>query len=159
MTQDKNELVFCPLGGAGEIGMNMNLYGYGSQDEKKWIMIDIGVGFTDDSVPGIDLMVADPDFIVQRKKDLLGILLTHAHEDHIGAIAHLWPLLECPIYATPFTASLIKEKLREKRVQVGDNLKIIQLNGNVNLGPFDIDYVSLTHSILCLLYTSDAADE
>jgi|TARA_B110000503_G_scaffold15888_1_gene22462 ribonuclease J len=148
MTQDKNELVFCPLGGAGEIGMNMNLYGYGSQDEKKWIMIDIGVGFTDDSVPGIDLMVADPDFIVQRKKDLLGILLTHAHEDHIGAIAHLWPLLECPIYATPFTASLIKEKLREKRVQVGDNLKIIQLNGNVNLGPFDIDYVSLTHSIL-----------
>ena len=71
MTQDKNELVFCPLGGAGEIGMNMNLYGYGSQDEKKWIMIDIGVGFTDDSVPGIDLMVADPDFIVQRKKDLL----------------------------------------------------------------------------------------
>ena len=103
------------MGGSGEIGMNMNLYGYGHADNHKWIMIDIGVGFTDESVPGIDLMVADPDFIVQRKENLLGILLTHAHEDHIGAIAHLWPLLECPIYATPFTAILIKEKFREKK--------------------------------------------
>ena len=148
MSSDKNELVFCPLGGSGEIGMNMNLYGYGPQDNKQWIMIDIGVGFVDESFPGIDLMVADPDFIVQRKKNLLGILLTHAHEDHIGAIAHLWPLLECPIYATPFAVILIKEKLREKRIQIGDKLKTIQLNGNIKLGPFDVNYVTLTHSIL-----------
>ena len=144
----KDELLFCPLGGSGEIGMNMNLYGYGQKDNHDWIMIDIGVGFTDDSVPGIDLMVADPDFIVQRKENLLGILLTHAHEDHIGAIAHLWPMLECPIYATPFTAILIKEKCREKKIQIDGKLKIIQLDGNVKIGPFDINYVTLTHSIL-----------
>ena len=148
MKNENNELVFCPLGGSGEIGMNMNLYGYGQEDNHKWIMIDIGVGFTDDSVPGIDLMVADPDFIVQRKENLLGILLTHAHEDHIGAIAHLWPMLECPIYATPFTAILIKEKCREKKIQIDGKLKIIQLDGNVKIGPFDVNYVTLTHSIL-----------
>ncbi len=148
MKNEINELVFCPLGGSGEIGMNMNLYGYGQKDNHDWIMIDIGVGFTDDSVPGVDLMVADPDFIVQRKENLLGILLTHAHEDHIGAIAHLWPMLECPIYATPFTAILIKEKCREKKIQIDGKLKIIQLDGNVKIGPFDINYVTLTHSIL-----------
>ena len=148
MKNENNELVFCPLGGSGEIGMNMNLYGYGQEDNHKWIMIDIGVGFTDDSVPGIDLMVADPDFIVQRKENLLGILLTHAHEDHIGAIAHLWPMLECPIYATPFTAILIKEKCREKKIQIDGKLKIIQLDGNVKIGPFEVNYVTLTHSIL-----------
>ena len=148
MKNEKNELVFCPLGGSGEIGMNMNLYGYGSPNNHDWIMIDIGVGFVDDSVPGVDLMVADPDFIVQRKSNLLGILLTHAHEDHIGAIAHLWPLLGCPIYATPFTAILIKEKFKEKKISIEGKIKIIQLNGNVKIGPFDINYVTLTHSIL-----------
>ena len=148
MKNEKNELVFCPLGGSGEIGMNMNLYGYGAPNNHDWIMIDIGVGFVDDSIPGVDLMVADPDFIVQRKKNLLGILLTHAHEDHIGAIAHLWPLLGCPIYATPFTAILIKEKFKEKKISVEGKIKIIELNGNVKIGPFDINYVTLTHSIL-----------
>ena len=145
---NNNELIFCPLGGSGEIGMNMNLYGYGEKNNHQWIIIDIGVGFVDDSVPGIDLMVPDPDFILQRKDDLLGILLTHAHEDHIGAIALLWPSLECPIYATPFTATLIKEKFREKKINIGSHLKIIELNGNVKIGPFDINYVTLTHSIL-----------
>ena len=146
--KSNNELIFCPLGGSGEIGMNMNLYGYGEKNNHQWIIIDIGVGFVDDSVPGIDLMVPDPDFILQRKDDLLGILLTHAHEDHIGAIALLWPSLECPIYATPFTATLIKEKFREKKINIGSHLKIIELNGNVKIGPFDINYVTLTHSIL-----------
>lgn len=148
MKNEKNELVFCPLGGSGEIGMNMNLYGYGAPNNHDWIMIDIGVGFVDDSIPGVDLMVADPDFIVQRKENLLGILLTHAHEDHIGAIAHLWPLLGCPIYATPFTAILIKEKFKEKKISIEGKIKIIELNGNVKIGPFDINYVTLTHSIL-----------
>jgi len=146
--KNNNELIFCPLGGSGEIGMNMNLYGYGEKNDHQWIIIDIGVGFVDDSVPGVDLMVPDPDFILQRKDDLLGILLTHAHEDHIGAIALLWPSLECPIYATPFTATLIKEKFREKKINIGSHLKIIELNGNVKIGPFDINYVTLTHSIL-----------
>ena len=146
--KNNNELIFCPLGGSGEIGMNMNLYGYGEKNNHEWIIIDIGVGFVDDSVPGVDLMVPDPDFILQRKDDLLGILLTHAHEDHIGAIALLWPSLECPIYATPFTATLIKEKFREKKINIGSHLKIIELNGNVKIGPFDINYVTLTHSIL-----------
>ena len=146
--KNNNELIFCPLGGSGEIGMNMNLYGYGEKNNHQWIIIDIGVGFVDDSVPGVDLMVPDPDFILQRKDDLLGILLTHAHEDHIGAIALLWPSLECPIYATPFTATLIKEKFREKKINIGSHLKIIELNGNVKIGPFDINYVTLTHSIL-----------
>ena len=91
----KEELLFCPLGGSGEIGMNMNLFAYGKPGEQKWIIVDIGVTFADDTVPGIDLIYPDPGFIVDKKDDLLGIVLTHAHEDHIGAIAHIWPKLKC----------------------------------------------------------------
>ena len=144
----KEELLFCPLGGAGEIGANMNLYAYGNPGEHKWIMVDIGVTFADDSLPGIDLIYPDPGFIVDKKDDLLGIVLTHAHEDHIGAIAHLWPKLKCKIYATPFTAVLIKEKFREKHIDINKYLKIVELNGVINLGPFNIEYVTMTHSIL-----------
>ena len=144
----KEELLFCPLGGAGEIGANMNLYAYGTPGEHKWIMVDIGVTFADDSLPGIDLIYPDPGFIVDKKEDLLGIVLTHAHEDHIGAIAHLWPKLKCKIYATPFTAVLIKEKFREKHIDINKYLKIVELNGVINLGPFNIEYVTMTHSIL-----------
>ena len=93
----KDELLFCPLGGSGEIGMNMNLFGYGQAGDHKWIMVDIGVTFADDTIPGVDLIYPDPGFIVERKDNLLGIILTHAHEDHIGAIAHLWPKLRCKI--------------------------------------------------------------
>ncbi|MDC3114482.1 ribonuclease J [Candidatus Pelagibacter sp.] len=144
----KNELLFCPLGGAGEIGANMNLYAYGKPGEHKWIMVDIGVTFADDSLPGIDLIYPDPGFIIDKKDDLLGIVLTHAHEDHIGAIAHLWPKLKCKIFATPFTSILITEKFREKKIDVTDYLKIVELNGSINLDPFKIDYVAMTHSIL-----------
>ena len=144
----KDELLFCPLGGSGEIGMNMNLFAYGKPGEHKWIMVDIGVTFADDTLPGIDLIYPDPGFIVDRKEDLLGIVLTHAHEDHIGAIAHLWPKLKCKIFATPFTAVLIKEKFKEKNIDVTSYLKIVQLNGTVNLSPFKIEYITLTHSIL-----------
>ena len=144
----KDELLFCPLGGSGEIGMNMNLFAYGKQGEHKWIMVDIGVTFADDTLPGIDLIYPDPGFIVDKKEDLLGIILTHAHEDHIGAIAHLWPQLKCKIFATPFTAVLIKEKFKEKNIDVTKYLKIVQLNGTVNLDPFKIEYITLTHSIL-----------
>ena len=108
----KENLLFCPLGGSGEIGMNMNLYAYGKPGKQKWIIVDVGVTFADDSLPGIDLIYPDPGFIVDKKDDLLGIVLTHAHEDHIGAIAHIWPKLKCKIYATPFTAVLISEKFK-----------------------------------------------
>ncbi len=144
----KNEFLFCPLGGSGEIGMNMNLFAYGKPSEHKWIMVDIGVTFADDSLPGIDLIYADPGFIVDRKENLLGIVLTHAHEDHIGAIAHLWPKLKCKIFATPFTAVLIKEKFKEKNIDITKDLNIVNLNGTVNLEPFEIEYITLTHSIL-----------
>ena len=144
----KDELLLCPLGGSGEIGMNMNLFAYGKPGEHKWIMVDIGVTFADDTIPGVDLIYPDPGFIVDKKEDLLGIILTHAHEDHIGAIALLWPQLKCKIFATPFTAVLIKEKFKEKNIDITNHLKIVQLNGTVNLEPFKIEYITLTHSIL-----------
>jgi len=144
----KDELLFCPLGGSGEIGANMNLYAYGKPGEHKWIMVDIGVTFADDTLPGIDLIYPDPGFIVDKKDDLLGIVLTHAHEDHIGAIAHLWPKLKCKIFATPFTAVLIKEKCREKNIDITNYLKIIELNGTIKLDPFKIEFITMTHSIL-----------
>ena len=144
----KDELLFCPLGGSGEIGMNMNLFGYGQPNNHKWIIVDIGVTFADDTVPGIDLIYPDPGFIIEKKENLLGIVLTHAHEDHIGAIAYLWPKLKCQIFATPFTAVLVKEKFKEKNIDVTSHLKIVQLNGKVFLEPFEIEYITLTHSIL-----------
>ena len=144
----KEELIFCPLGGSGEIGMNMNLFAYGPQDNQKWIIVDIGVTFADDSIPGIDLIIPDPGFILDKKDDLLGIVLTHAHEDHIGAIAHIWPNLKCKIFATPFTSVLIQEKFKEKKIDVSKYLNIVPLNGKIKLGAFEIDFITLTHSIL-----------
>ena len=144
----KEELIFCPLGGSGEIGMNMNLFAYGKPENQKWIIVDIGVTFADDTIPGIDLIYPDPGFIIDKKEDLLGIILTHAHEDHIGAIAHIWPKLKCKIYATPFTAVLINEKFKEKKIDISKELKIVQLNSTLDLDPFKIEFVTLTHSIL-----------
>jgi ribonuclease J len=142
------QLIFCPLGGSGEIGMNMNLYAYGKEDNQKWIIVDMGVTFADDSIPGIDLIFPDPGFILDKKEDLLGIVLTHAHEDHIGAVAHIWPSLKCKMYATPFTAALIYEKFKEKKIDISSYLKIVPLNSKIKLGAFEIDFVTLTHSIL-----------
>jgi len=144
----KDELIFCPLGGSGEIGMNMNLYAYGKPGSQKWIIVDVGVTFADDSLPGIDLIYADPGFIVDKKDNLLGIVLTHAHEDHIGAITYVWKKLKCKIYATPFTAALVFEKFKEKKIDIIPFLKIVKLNGTINLDPFKIEFVTLTHSIL-----------
>jgi|TARA_B110000211_G_C14081347_1_gene554657 ribonuclease J len=145
---NKKELTFCPLGGSGEIGANMNLYSYGTDSDQQWIIVDMGVTFADDSIPGIDLIYADPGFILEKKKDLLGIILTHAHEDHIGAVAHIWPKLNCKIFATPFTAALIVEKFKEKKIDISRSLKIVKLNDKIKLGPFEIDFITLTHSIL-----------
>ena len=145
---NKEELIFCPLGGSGEIGMNMNLYAYGKADNKKWIIVDMGVTFADDTIPGVDLIMPDPGFIIDKKDDLLGIVLTHAHEDHIGAVAHIWPELKCKLYATPFTAALLTEKFKEKKIDISSFLKIVPLNSQIKLGAFEIDFVTLTHSIL-----------
>ena len=144
----EEKLIFCPLGGSGEIGGNMNLYAYGKEDNQKWIIVDMGVSFADDSVPGIDLIMPDAGFIVDKRDDLLGIVLTHAHEDHIGAVAHIWPDLKCKIYATPFTAALILEKFKEKKVDISSYLNVVPLNSKIKLGEFEIDFVTLTHSIL-----------
>jgi len=144
----KEKLIFCPLGGSGEIGGNMNLYAYGEEGNQKWIIVDMGVSFADDSIPGVDLIMPDAGFIIDKKDDLLGIVLTHAHEDHIGAVAHIWPNLNCKIYATPFTAALILEKFKEKKIDISSYLNIVPLNSKIKLGAFDIDFVTLTHSIL-----------
>ncbi|WP_375202434.1 ribonuclease J [Hyphococcus sp.] len=142
----KKELVFLPLGGSGEIGMNMNLYGVGSAANRQWIMIDCGVMFGDLTTPGIDLICPDPTYILEEKEALHGLLLTHGHEDHIGAVALLAPKLGCPIYATPFTAALVARKLEEYD-KADVELNVINMNARFTLGPFDIEYVTLTHSI------------
>jgi ribonuclease J len=137
------ELLFVPLGGAGEIGMNLNLFGYDDQ----WIVVDLGVSFGNPSLPGIDLVMPDPSFIEQRRDKLLGIVLTHAHEDHLGAVPYLWDRLQCPVYATPFTAGILRTKLAEAGLL--DIVPIVEtaLGSRVSLGPFEIDFLTLTHSI------------
>ena len=142
-----DELVFLPLGGSGEIGMNLNAYGYGPPDDRKWIIVDIGVTFGGSAQPGVDIILPDPEYLEQFAGDILGIVLTHAHEDHIGALAWLWPRLKAPIYATPFTAALVREKLRERGLEAKAPITLTPLKGRVELGPFDIEYVTLTHSI------------
>ncbi|MBX3447025.1 MAG: ribonuclease J [Parvibaculaceae bacterium] len=144
----RDEFVFLPLGGSGEIGMNLNLYGYGPEDDRRWIIVDLGVTFGDDRTPGIDVIMPDPAFIEERREELLAIVLTHAHEDHIGAVAHLWPRLRCPVYATPFTAAMVRGKLIEAGIEAEVPMHIIPLGHRFDLGPFDIELVTLTHSIL-----------
>ena len=144
----KDELLYCPLGGAGEIGMNMNLFGYGQEDDHKWIMVDVGVTFADDSIPGVDLIYPDPGYAEDKKDNFLGIILTHAHEDHIGAITHVWPKFKCKIYATPFTAALVTEKFREKKIDITSYLQIVQLGSTINIKPFKIEFITMTHSIV-----------
>ena len=139
----EDELIFLPLGGAGEIGMNLNLYGFGGQ----WLMIDCGVTFGDSTTPGVDVMMPDPDFIVRRADRLAGIVLTHGHEDHIGAVAHLWPQLRSPLFATPFTAALLHRKLAEAGLDGEAKITEIPMSGRFNVGPFDLELITLTHSI------------
>jgi ribonuclease J len=138
-----NELLFLALGGSGEIGMNVNLYGCNG----KWIMVDLGMTFADPGYPGIDLILPDLSFIEKRREDLLGIVLTHGHEDHIGAIPYLAADLGVPLYATPFTASLILGKLEEEGLNGEIEFNTIEIGSGMQLGPFDIRYVPLAHSI------------
>ncbi|MDP6660953.1 MAG: ribonuclease J [Alphaproteobacteria bacterium] len=137
------ELLFLPLGGSGEIGMNLNLYG----SEGEWIIIDLGVTFGDDTMPWVDIITPDPAFIEDKRERLAGIVLTHAHEDHIGAVPYLWRRLRCPIYATSFTASILRRKLRETGLEKEAVITEIPLSGSFMAGPFTIDLITLTHSI------------
>ncbi len=142
-----DELVFLPLGGSNEIGMNFNLYGFGPPDDRKWIVVDLGVTFGDQTTPGVEVILPDPTFIESFRDDILGIVLTHAHEDHIGAVPWLWPRLNAPVYATPFTAFLVREKLRDAGLLDEVSITEVPLDGTIKLGPFELTLITLTHSI------------
>jgi ribonuclease J len=141
------ELVFLPLGGIGEIGMNVYLYGLGPPRQRKWLMVDLGVTFPDDREPGVDLVLPDLRYIEAERQNLVGILLTHAHEDHFGAVADMWPRLGAPVYGTKFTMAMLKEKLHETPWRNEVPLHEIPMGGRLKIGPFDIDLISMAHSI------------
>ena len=141
-------MVFVALGGLGEIGMNAYLYGLGPGDARRWLMVDLGITFPEgEDDPGIDVIMPDLRFIEEDRSNLAGLIITHAHEDHIGAVVELWPRLGCPVYATPFTAGMLKAKLAE----YGDGLKMkiheVELDKRLVIGPFDVEFVSMAHSI------------
>src|SRR4051812_45178980 len=137
------ELLFCALGGSGEIGMNVNLYGCRGQ----WIMVDLGLTFADPTYPGIDLILPELEFIENQEERLAAIILTHGHEDHIGALPYLAEELKAPLYATPFTAGLIAGKLEEEGLTGHVKLNVVQRGGSIEIGPFRITFVALSHSI------------
>jgi ribonuclease J len=148
MTQkSQDELVFLPLGGSNEIGMNFNLYGFGPAHARKWIIVDVGVTFGDQTTPGVEIILPDPTFIEEHADDIIAIVLTHAHEDHIGAMGWLWPRLRAPIYATPFTAFLLREKMRDAGCLKEAKITEVAMGGSIDLGPFQVTFVTLTHSI------------
>lgn len=142
-TKYNDELLFIPLGGSNEIGMNLNLYRY----QGKWLLIDLGIGFANDYLPGIDILVPNIDLLMEVKKDIVGLVLTHAHEDHIGAVPYLWPDLGCPIYATPFTAAVLKAKMVEEGFTSKLPLTEIAAGKSYQLGPFEFEMIPITHSI------------
>lgn len=139
----QDEVLFLALGGAGEIGMNLNLYGHAGA----WLMVDLGVSFGEDYIPGIDAVMPDPRFIEERRDSLAGLVLTHAHEDHLGAVPYLWPKLRCPVYATAFAASMLRRKLSEFGLEEAVPLHEVGLSSRFDVGPFDIELITLTHSI------------
>lgn len=141
--KNKEDLLFVPLGGSGEIGMNMNLYHL----DGKWLMVDFGAGFADDYLPGIDMIVPDISFIYERRADLEGLVLTHAHEDHLGAIIYLWHEFKCPIYATPFTAAFLREKIAENPGTKMPNIIEVATGSKFKVGVFDLEMVQITHSV------------
>ncbi len=144
----EDELVFLGLGGLGEIGMNCYLYGLGPERARKWLMVDLGITFPEGEYdPGVDVIMPDLRFIEARAKDLCGIVLTHAHEDHFGAVIELWPRLKAPIYATPFTATLLKTKLAEQGGKVKLPIREVALGSTIDIGPFSVELVNQAHSI------------
>ncbi len=147
MAEPLDELVFAPLGGVGEIGMNLALYGVGPERARKWLAVDLGVAFAGDDLPGIDLIMPDIRFLIEERRNVAGLVLTHAHEDHFGAIIDLWPRLRMPIYATPFTAALLAAKRQSEPGAPDIPVTVIQLGRPFTVGAFDVEYVSMSHSI------------
>ena len=137
------DLAFLPLGGTGEIGMNLNLYRCGG----RWLAVDCGIGFGGTEYPEADIMLPDPAFIADRREQLLGLVITHAHEDHIGAVAHLWPSLRCPVYATPFAAAVLRRKLGEAGLVNQVRVNVVPPGGTIDLAPFKLRFIRLAHSI------------
>jgi len=146
--RNDRELVLLPLGGAGEIGMNFNAYGCGSPDDRHWIVVDCGVMFgRETGTPGVDVILPDIRYLAEQRENVLAIVLTHAHEDHIGAVAQLWPQLRCAVYATPFTARLLEDKLAEAGLKNHVRITVVPLESTLEIGPFQISFISITHSI------------
>ena len=144
---DDNEFVFVSLGGLGEIGMNCALYGYGPASARKWLMVDLGVGFAGEDLPGVDLVMPNLDFIEKAKKDLVGIVVTHAHEDHIGALAEFWPDLGAPVYMTRFAAGLVEARRLGEPGAPKIPLTVVGLGETVGIGPFVVEFIAVAHSI------------
>ena len=137
MDSDSGDLAFLPLGGTGEIGMNLNLY----RCDGKWLAVDCGIGFGGAQYPEVDVMMPDPAFIADRRDRLLGLVITHAHEDHIGAVAWLWPQLRCPVYATPFAATVLRRKLAEVQLLNQVKLHVVSPGGSIDLAPFALRFI------------------
>lgn len=143
-----DELVFAPLGGVGEIGMNLSIYGLGNRQQRSWLAVDLGVSFGDEEhLPGIDLIMPDISFLEKERKNLMGLVLTHAHEDHFGAIIDLWPRLKCPIYATQFSAALFEAKCAAERNAPKIPVTVVPSGGRIDVGPFNVEFIPVAHSI------------
>lgn len=143
MTLNPDELVFIPLGGAEQFGANLNVYGY----KDKLLVVDMGMGFADEYYPGVDILLPNPKYLEENKKKISGLIITHAHEDHIGGVAHLWPRLKCPIFCTEFTATVLQKKLAENPECKGARIRIIKRHDPTEIGPFTATFLPVTHSI------------
>ena len=144
----QNELVFAGLGGIGEIGMNLSIYGFGDERRRQWLIVDCGVSFaSEEQLPGVDLILPDIRFLIEERKNIVGLVITHGHEDHIGALIDLWPRLKVPLYATPFTAALFEAKRLSEPGAPEIPIKVVPLGGRLTLGPFTVDFINVAHSI------------
>jgi ribonuclease J len=142
------ELVFAPLGGVGEIGMNLSIYGVGGERRRTWLVVDLGVSFaSEENLPGVDLILPDVRYLVEERKNVAGLVLTHAHEDHFGALIDLWPRLKIPVYATPFTAALLEAKCAGEPGSPKIPVTVVALGSRFDIGPFNVELVTMAHSI------------
>ena len=144
----QNELVFAPLGGIGEIGMNLSIYGFGDGRRRQWLIVDCGVSFaSEEHLPGVDLILPDIRHLIAERKNIVGLVITHGHEDHIGALIDLWPRLNVPLYATTFTAALFEAKRLSEPGAPPIPVTVVPVDGHMTLGPFEIDFINVAHSI------------
>src|SRR5579862_6057804 len=144
----QNELVFAPLGGSGEIGMNLSIYGVGDGRRRQWLIVDCGVSFAaEEDLPGVDLILPDIRYLIEERRNIVGLVVTHGHEDHMGALLDLWPKLNVPLFATPFAAALFEERRLSEPGAPPVPMKLVPLGGRLTLGPFVVDFINVAHSI------------